>query len=183
MFQDFNKWRVLGVFFDDPQVPGYQLREISRLVRLAPVSVKRYLAALEKGGLIHRVPHRVTRHPTYVANTGAEQFRFYKKINTITRIHDSGVVEFLRKQCLPSCIILFGSAARGEDVKESDIDIFLECKRQQLDLKQFERTLKRKISLLFSPSLTLLSLELQHNLINGVILHGYVDFDAPKSKS
>src|SRR3989344_7640859 len=146
MFQEFNKWRVLGVFFDDPQVSGYQLREISRLVRLAPLSVKRYLAALEKEGFAHQVPHRVTAHPTYVANAEAEQFRFYKKINTITAIHDSGLTEFLRKKCLPSSIILFGSASRGEDVKESDLDIFLERRRQQLDLKQFERKLKRQIS-------------------------------------
>ena len=45
MLQNYNKYKVLKIFFEDPQPEGigFQLREISRKINLAPISVKRYL--------------------------------------------------------------------------------------------------------------------------------------------
>ncbi|MCK4555662.1 MAG: nucleotidyltransferase domain-containing protein [Candidatus Aenigmarchaeota archaeon] len=176
MLQNYNKWAVLKVFFDNPSPEGFglQLREISRAVKLAPTSVKNYLDNLEKEGLIVVKRHRVQRYPEYRANRESEKFRFLKKTDILFSIRHSGLLKYLDDVCMPDAIVLFGSAARGEDTADSDIDIFLLCKEKKLDLKKFEKKLKRKISPFFSSDFNKLSDELKNNIINGLILKGYL---------
>jgi predicted nucleotidyltransferase len=176
VLQKYNKWKVLKVFFDNP-LPidaGFQLREISRNASLATTSVKLYLNEMVDEGLIIKIKHRLFAYPVYRANFDSMDFRLLKKIDTIIALKDSGLIEFLENQCMPDVIILFGSASKGEDTMESDIDLFLVCKERKLDLPDFETKLKRKISLLFSENFSELSSELKNNIINGVILKGYL---------
>jgi len=176
MLEKYNKWRVLKVFFDDPitEGSGFQLREISRKLKLAPISIKRYLDELAKEDLIVKGRHRIHDYPIYWANRSQENFRLLKKLNTILSIKESGLLEFLNNQCMPDVIVLFGSTSRGEDTAESDIDLFIESKERALNLERFEKILKRKISLFFSEDYNKLSKELKNNIINGVILNGYL---------
>ncbi len=174
-------WRVLRVFFEDPNPAGagYQLREISRKVHIAPASVKRYLNELcRQGGygypLVIKSKHRLYGYPVYWANRASELFRFYKKIDTIVTIQESGLLDYLCDSCMPDVIILFGSAARGEDLRNSDIDLFMQCKEKKLDFKAFEKILKRKINVFFADDFNKLSGELKNNIANGVILKGYL---------
>lgn len=176
MLQIYNKWRVLSVFFDDPlpEGGGFQLRELSRKASLAPTSVKRYLKELKAEGLIVESRHRAQGFPLYSANRESEHFLFYKKVNTLSVIFESGLVRYLDDSCMPSVIVLFGSAARGEDIRTSDMDIFLQCKEKKLGLEKFEKKLGKKISLFFSESFSKLSSELKNNVINGIRLKGYL---------
>ncbi len=176
MLQNYNKWRVLGVFFGDPlpEGGGFQLRELSRKVKLAPTSVKQYLRELKAEGLILESRHRVQGFPLYSANRESERFLCYKKINTLSALSESGLVKYLDNLCMPDVIVLFGSAARGEDIRTSDIDIFLECKEKKLELGKFEKRLGKKISTFFSESFGKLSNELKNNIINGIRLKGYL---------
>jgi len=167
-----NKYKVLKVFFDDPLViGGFQLREISRKVKIAPMSVKKYLGELEKEGLIVKKKHKI--YPVYYGNRNNEYFRFLKKIDLVSVIKEIGLLTYLTEKCLPEVVILFGSGSKGEDVKGSDVDFFLTCKEKKLELEKFEKKLGRKINLFFSKNFKL-SDELKNNIINGVILYGYL---------
>ncbi|MBI1978659.1 MAG: nucleotidyltransferase domain-containing protein [Candidatus Aenigmarchaeota archaeon] len=176
MLQNYNKWSVLKVFFDDPlpKGGGFQLREISRKVKIAPNSVKRYLNELEKEGLIIKSKHRIHNYPIYLSNRDGEKFRFFKKIDMIILLEESGLLEYLQKKCMPDTIILFGSSSRGEDLKNSDIDLFLLCKERKLDLRMYEENLNRLISLHFNENFNSMSKELRNNILNGAILKGYI---------
>ncbi|MDP3104116.1 MAG: nucleotidyltransferase domain-containing protein [Candidatus Methanoperedens sp.] len=176
MLQNYNKWKVLKVFFENPNPKGagFQLREIGRITELATTSVKRYLNELEKEGLILKTRHRIHAYPVYLADMYSEKFRFYKKIETIIAMNDSGLIEYLKSSCMPDAMILFGSASRGEDTMESDIDLYLMCRERKTDLQEFEKKMKRKISLFFSEDFGELSNELKNNIINGIILEGYL---------
>lgn len=176
MLQKYNKWKVLKVFIEDPlpKDSGFQLREISRKVSLATTSVKLYLNEMVDEGLIIKTKHRLFTYPVYRANFDSLDFRLLKKIDTIISLKESGLIEYLENQCMPDVIILFGSASKGEDIMESDIDIFLVSREKKLDLLDFETELKRNISLLFSEDFDKLSNELKNNIINGVILKGYL---------
>ena len=157
-----------------PKDAGYQLREISRIASLATTSVKLYLNEMVDEGLIIRTKHRLYTYPFYQVNFDSTEFRFLKKIYTIITIRESGLIEYLENQCMPDVIILFGSASKGEDIMESDIDLFLISRERELDILDFETKLKRNISLLFSENFGELSNELKNNIINGVILKGYL---------
>ena len=74
---------------------------------------------------------------------------------------------------MPKSIILFGSYSKGEDTETSDIDLFVECKSEELNLKIFEKRLERKIELHFKERFTLYPKELKNNIINGIVLHGF----------
>ena len=178
MIQNYSRWRVLRVFFDDPDPrEGFTIRWISKEIGLATTSVKLHLDELsrEKGEGYPLVTRSEGRsYPVYRANRSIELFRFYKKMDIIFRIRESGLLEFLSERCSPDSIVLFGSASRGEDVKGSDIDIFVASGEKSLDLKKYEGILKRPISLHFSRSFGRLPNELRNNIINGVILDGYL---------
>lgn len=176
MLKKDNLYRVLEIFFDDPLPTGigFQLREISRKINLAPKSVKLYLDDIEKENLIIRKEHRIHKYPVYVANTDNNYFKFLKRLDIQRKIRDSGLLDYLWDSSMPEVIILYGSASIGEDTKESDIDLYLQCKEKKLELGKFEKKLKRKINLFFERDFDKLSDELKMNIINGDILAGYL---------
>jgi len=186
LLQKYNKWKVLRVFFDDPNPKGagFQLREISRKAGLAPTSVKMCLDELSKEPgpgkrragypLIIKDRHRIHGYPVYWANRASELFRFYKKTDMTLLIMESGLLEFLDEKCMPDAIVLFGSASRGEDVKDSDVDLYLQCKKKPLSLDKYEKTLNRRVQIFFEEKFNKLSPELRNNILNGIILKGYL---------
>lgn len=176
MWKKYNKYRVLKPFFDNPHPKGigFQLRELSRILKLAPKSVSIYLKDLEKDGMVLKAKHRIHGYPVYYANTENEFFKLYKRMDMVASIHESGLIDYLEDKIMPESIILFGSAARGEDNAESDLDIFIEAKENDIDIEKFERILKRRINLLFSQKFKALSNELKNNIINGIKLGGYL---------
>ena len=176
MLQKDNLTNVLEVFFDDPLTEGlgFQLREISRNITLAPKSVKLYLEQLEKDTLIIKKKHRTQKYPLYYANRDSDYFKLLKKLNILLRIKESGLLDNLAEKCMPDVIVLFGSASKGEDVKGSDIDLFLQCKAKKVDLTRYEKELKRTINLFFHDNFDTLSKELKLNIINGYKLQGYL---------
>ena len=174
MLHNYNKWKVLQVFFDAPLAEGgIQLRELSRNADLAPTSVKNYLSELEKERLILERKTRAQGYPVYAANRDHDSYKFYKKIDLLLRIKTSGLLRDLQDTFMPGAIILFGSAARGEDTEQSDIDLFVEAKKENFETDRYEKILRRKINLLFERDFHKLSKELKNNLLNGTILYGY----------
>ncbi len=168
--------KLLGVFFNDPapEGGGFQLRELGRLAGAAAPSVKKYLTELEREGLVLKATHRAQGYPVYMANRDGEEFRFLKKISMVTAIYGSGLLDYLKNACMPDVIVLYGSASRGEDVQGSDVDLFLQCKEKKLDLAGFEKALKRGINIFFHDDFKRLSPELKNNVINGIVLSGYL---------
>lgn len=184
MLKKDNASKVLQIFFDDPVLSGigFQLREISRKIQLAPKSVKLYLEELEKEDLIVKKAHRIHKYPVYYANRENEYFKLLKKLNTVRTIYECGLLDCLAEKCAPDAVILFGSASRGEDTKESDIDIYLQCEQKKLDLSKYEKALKRKVNTFFESNFDKLSEELKKNIINGEKLKGYLNVSFSKWK-
>ena len=182
MLKKDNSLKVLEVFFDDP-IPsgiGFQLREISRKINLAPKSVKIYLDDFEREDLIIKRKHRIHQYPVYYANRENDYFKFLKRLNTIRSIKESGLLDYLYEKGMPDTIILFGSASKGEDIKDSDIDIYLQCEEKKIDLNKYEKELKRNINLFFEKKFDKLSEELKKNIINGDKLRGYLNLSFSK---
>jgi len=176
MLKKDNLDKVLEVFFDNPlpEGIGFQLREISRNIKLAPKSVKLYLDELEKVNLIIKKKHRIHKYPVYYANRDDNYFKFLKRLNIIRRIKESGLLDYLDEKCMSDVIILFGSASKGEDIESSDIDLYLQCDEKKLDLSKYDRELKRRINLFFEKNFDKLSDELKQNIVNGDKLTGYL---------
>lgn len=71
--------------------------------------------------------------------------------------------------------MLFGSAARGEDVEKSDIDILVVSEEREINVEEFEEEFNREINLQFMTEEEIkANKEFANNLANGIVLDGYL---------
>lgn len=171
MFKKYNKYALLKIFLHSP-TESFRLRELSRLAKIAPLSVTNYLKELENEGLIKKYKKR--NIPFYLAERDNERFILYKKLSIIYELNESGLIDALWDKLSPDAIILYGSHAKGEAVEDSDIDIFIIGKEKEIKISEFEKRLDKKIHLMFEPDTKKIPKELKNSLINGIVLKGYL---------
>ncbi|MBI4143825.1 nucleotidyltransferase domain-containing protein [Candidatus Woesearchaeota archaeon] len=171
MIHKWSRYAVLELFFDFPR-KKWLVRELSRTARIATTSVRIHLNELLKDEII--IKERDGLYPSFSANRQNEYYKMLKKQNTVLRIYLTGIIHIIEKATYPKCVVLFGSASRGEDDETSDIDLFVQSKQVPVPLQQYEKKLKRTISLLFEPDIKELGAELINNIINGEVLYGYL---------
>ncbi len=166
-----NTYRILELFIEFP-TKDFSVRGLARELKISHATILNYINDLQKLSLIKK--KEATLYPTYFANTESKKYKFYKRNWLIFKITESGLIDYIQKEALPSSIILFGSGAKATFAEKSDIDIFVESNEEKLDLTKYEKKLNRKINLLFEQNINNLSKELRNNVINGVILYGFI---------
>lgn len=176
MLQKCSIAKVANVFFSEPTKQHY-LIEISRKAGIAHTSVKKYLNQLQKSSIIiKKIEKRNSREfPLYKANINEKTYRQYKSMANLYSIKESGLIQHLADKLMPKCIILFGSYNNGEDIEDSDIDLFVESPGYSLNLSKYEKILNRKIQLHFRKHFRELPEELKNNIVNGTVLYGYLE--------
>ncbi len=176
MLQKSSILSVLDVFFKEPTKKHY-LIEISRNIKIAHTSVKKHLDELVKNNLIKVSFEKKGKRifPLYEANLSNNQYKLYKKLKNINSLIEIGLIDFLNDDLMPSSIVLFGSYSRGEDIEDSDIDLFVCCQKKELNLIKFEKKLNRKIQLHFKFNFKDFSNDLKNNIINGIVLSGFLE--------
>ncbi|MBU2612706.1 MAG: nucleotidyltransferase domain-containing protein, partial [Nanoarchaeota archaeon] len=149
MLQKSTTQKILEIFFDEPTKAHY-LKEISRKALISHTSIKKPLEELVKLNLILKRHEKKGKRkfPIFEANLEHPKFRRLKKSYNLENLYESGIVEKIRDALMPRSIVLFGSYSRGEDIEDSDIDIFVESSKEEIKLKSFEDKLKRKVNML-----------------------------------
>lgn len=170
MIQKCGYLRTLEVFFLNPTRINF-IRSISKEINLAQTSVRNHIKFLLNEKMI--VEKKSSPFNGYVSNRENPDFRYYKMIYNLASLKN--LLDFIIKSCYPKAIVLFGSYSRGEDIENSDIDLFvLSKKRKDLELNSFEKTLNRKINVLFLDSFKKLDKKLQDKIKNGFVLEGEI---------
>lgn len=161
MGQDKKK-KILQLYFENPD-KKFTIREVSLKTKIPKSSVHRILSELRKEKII-------SKEGEFLRNN----FSRIKKINFyIEEIIESGLLDYLISELNPSLIILFGSIRKGDSVKSSDIDIFIEtCVEKNLDLNRFENKLQHGIELFLENDINNLQKNLFNNILNGINLFG-----------
>jgi len=174
----FKELTILRIFFEEPN-SEFHLRQLARLLKKNPVTVKNYLKEHVLSGAIGCKKERGLE--LYSANAENFYFKEYKRVYNKFRLIESGLLDFLKKEFSLPTIILFGSYERGEDNKNSDIDIFIlsETKRQ-VSLEEYEAALKRTIQVHFMSRKEFKNLKksnpgLINSIINGSVLNGFIE--------
>ena len=166
--------RVLEIFAIEPMRIHY-IKEVAKKIDLAPTSVNLHIKYLLQNKLI--VKKRGDIFDGYSANRDNDDFIFYKKILNLIKLKESGLINFIKDSLYPEAIILYGSYAKGEDTEISDIDLFIITKlKKRLEIGKFENVLKRKIHIIEEESLSRLPKELRTEIINGIIIQGYLKY-------
>ncbi|MEK6932655.1 MAG: nucleotidyltransferase domain-containing protein [Nanoarchaeota archaeon] len=112
---------VLNLFLDNPNTEFY-LREIARKLKISTSTAKIALDILLEEKLVKEEKKANLR--LFRADLDSNVFRKFKVIKNLKFIEKSNLVKKLLNDKIIS-IILYGSYAKGINVKESDIDILL----------------------------------------------------------
>lgn len=175
MIQNCNKDKILELFLEDP-LKGFKLREISRIINLGLPSVSKYIKELSNEKFIEK--KEIQGIPLFFANRENRMFKLQKIFHNLQKIEDSQLINAIEEELTLPTIILFGSLAKGEDRKESDIDLcIISQNKGKLKLERFEEKLKKEIQLFIFSEKEFLELkkenkELFNNIINGFVLRG-----------
>jgi len=168
---------LLGQFTGNPE-KEFHIRKLAKMEKTSPSTVSKYLKYLEKQGILK--VRKLSNHLFYQANEGSDGFRRLKRRMVREAIEQSGILESLQREFNePEAMILFGSAAKGEDRPQSDIDIALiTATKKDIALSVLEKKLGRKLHLFqFSrkdiDDMKAGNRELLNTLVNGDILSGY----------
>lgn len=121
MYQKIIQLKILAFFMDNPY-GKYYLRETAKLLRMSPMTLKRSLDLLVKNNLL--LKEKIKNQILYSANMQNPAFRHLKISRNLAWLMQKGIVEFIKKKIpVVSAIILYGSYAKGEDARDSDVDI------------------------------------------------------------
>ena len=155
--------KILDIFFEFPD-KKFTIRGIAKAAKMPKSTVQNYLTKLKSEGLVTK--------ENQASNT--RLFKIKKINHFIEKIYASGLIGHLNNIFVPSCIILFGSFRKGDSVKESDIDIFIETtKKLDPDLSKFEEKLKHKVQIFKETDINKLPTKLFNNIVNGIKLEGF----------
>ena len=165
---------IKGYFFMNPTAK-LRVRQIEREMKMPLPSVIRYCKELEKEEILKK--ESVSGVSTYSADRASKKFLIAKKLFNIKVIFESGLIEHIIKEYSNPVIALFGSYSKGEDIEDSDIDLYIETpKKQEFNLQKFEKILGRRIQVFNYRKINEVpNHHLSNNIINGITLNNFLE--------
>lgn len=150
-------------FFEDTH-REYSVREYARLCNLSPPTASSFLKRTEKDGIT--ISRKQGMYIYYRANRESSFFRDIAKAYWRSTL--KSMFYKLNKDFVFKKPILFGSISKGDNTSESDIDLFVNIEKRDLNLSEIEKKLKRKIQVHFRESIK--NEHLRNNIEKGVVI-------------
>ena len=168
------KNKIMWHFFENPTLK-LRVRQIERELKLPLPSVIRYCRELVKEQILKK--EDTYGISTYSNDRNSKKCLVKKMLFNINSLFESGLIDYLINEYSNPVIVLFGSYSKGEDIENSDIDIYIETpKMHRFDLQKFEKILKRKIQIFNHRNIKEVSnLHLSNNIINGITLNNFIE--------
>jgi predicted nucleotidyltransferase len=128
----------LAYFFENPKQEMY-LRELARKLNMSAATVMRITNFLVGEGMLEK---RVERNATYFRANLSPDFKELKKIC------GAGVIDLLKSKSVGlASVLLYGSAAKGEDDAGSGYDFLVIASRCDVRASELSERLGREVSL------------------------------------
>ncbi len=170
MFKELN---ILKPFFKD-QSREYNVRELAKILRLAPATVSKKLKEFNKKNiLVHRKERNLD---LYKSNLESDSYLDLKVYYNIQKIRKSGILEEINQFYLKPAIVFFGSGSNGMDALDSDFDfLIISEKTKSYNLDKYEKKLDKKIQLFVYKNIEQIkNKHLVNNMLNGIVLQGEI---------
>jgi predicted nucleotidyltransferase len=180
MSKRIDKMEILKHFMEEPN-REFHIREMAKITKLTPTTITNHLNEFSKDNLVTKKRER--NLVLFRANPDNVLFKEIKRHYNIKNIIKSGLISYINEERnYPESIILFGSYAKSENVKDqSDIDLFiLSENKKNLNLEKYEKLLKTEIQTFFTTrkefeEMKKQNKELLNNVLNGIRLHGFLE--------
>lgn len=167
------KNQIKEFFFLTPTIK-LRVRQIERELKLPLPSVIRYTKELEKENILKI--EKISNITLYSADRTSISYLLEKRLFNIKQLYTLKLIKHLIEEYNNPTIVLFGSYSKGEDIENSDIDIYIETPIKVKDLSQFEKILKRNIQIFQHKNIKeITNKNLINNIINGVTLNKFLE--------
>lgn len=169
--------KIIEIFFENP-TKEWHFEEIIKKTKLARSKADNWLKRFIKSRLIKRIKIK-GKMPYYISNYESSEYKNKKKIFALNRLYESGLLNHLTSLKKAKTIILFGSFARSDWYKKSDIDIFIYGDPEGLKIADYELKLHRDLQVFIcqeKKELSKLGKDLIRNIIKGNLIKGNLDF-------
>ena len=165
MLDIFNKLRP----FMKDNYQRINVREYARMQNISPPHASETLKSLKNEGLL--LMEEEKKQHLYHANRENQLFIKLQRAYCLQEF--KGLINFLEEEYLHPVVVLFGSFAKAEVSKNSDIDIAIfSPTKKRVDLAKFEKRLRRQIQLFIFRNREEANPELLNNILNGTLLSG-----------
>ena len=168
------KEEIREYFFTYPTAK-LRVRQIEKKLGLSLPSVIRYCRELKDEKILSVV--QMGNIVFYTADRASKEFILEKRLFNIKEVHESGLIDYLKKELSNPTVVLFGSYSKGEDTENSDIDVYIRTiSKKNTDVRKFEKRLKKNIHLFRYRSINeVQNKNLANNIINGITLNGFIE--------
>lgn len=164
---------LLQLIFEASPLKQWHFEELLKQTKMTRASLNKWLKRYQKEGLLHKV-NKKGAFPYYHAGSKNPVYQSKKRQYLFNKLYESGLIQHLL-QVEAKTIIIFGSAAKGDWYRDSDIDIFVFGAPKKIEKHKYEVALKRNIELhLFEDRKDIQTVQtgLIQNISNGFIVKG-----------
>ncbi len=168
--------QVLKIILENSPLKEWHFENILREAKVTRVVASKWLKKYSTLGLLKRIKKR-GKYPYYTAGSNNLVYYSWKKYYALKQFYESGLIECLLTLKNAKTIILFGSMIKGDWYKDSDIDIFIYGKANELNKNLYELRLQRHIELhIFENKKEIRKVKtgLINNVINGYLIKGKI---------
>jgi len=152
---------------------SFNARNLSKYLEVSQTAISKALPLLEKKQYIIINREKESNRLIISLNRNRENMINLKRVENLSLLYTSGLVDYLKEKYPESTIVLFGSYSFGEDISTSDIDLaILGAKKKEIKLDYYEKILEKKVSLNYYDSIGKININLRENIINGILLKG-----------
>ncbi|MFW5977101.1 MAG: nucleotidyltransferase domain-containing protein [Candidatus Nanoarchaeia archaeon] len=158
-----KKINNLQYFFED-NYRRIHVREYAKLINISPPTASKLLEEFVTQELLKKEIDK--QYFYYYANKESRIFKALQQIYWQIKLED--VIHYVEKESINPIILLFGSAAKAEISKNSDIDIaIISPSTKKFNLQAFEEKIGRTIQIIQFNSLENIPKNLRNNILNG----------------
>lgn len=165
---------ILQLILESSPLKKWHFGEIVAEAKVTKAVANKWLKKYVKEGLLKRVKTQ-GRFPYFTAEGNNPVYHSRKRLYALETLHKSGLIQKLISLKSAKTVILFGSIARSDWYKSSDIDVFIYGRAEELNKSLYESKLKRSIEIHEFESLKELKevkTGLLVNVLNGYLVKG-----------
>ena len=167
---------VLRLILESSPLKEWHFEEIIKEAKVTKLVANKWLKKYLYEGLLKYVKEK-GKFPYYTVGINNSVYYSLKRVYALEQLHKSGLIPKLLSLKSAKTIILFGSIARGDWYKGSDVDIFVFGDISDFNKNLYELKLNKKIELhIFhnKEEIEEVKTGLIKNIINGYIVKGQI---------
>lgn len=167
---------VLRLILENSPLKEWHFEEVVREAKVTKAVANKWLRKYRMEGILIYVKDK-GHHPYFTVGSQNRVYQSLKRVYALEQLHKSGLIPKLINSEKAKAIILFGSFAKGDWYKDSDIDIFILGNLSDFDRNLYESRLNRKIELhVFHNTSEIRQMKtgLLQNIVNGYIIKGEI---------